>query len=82
MTLLWFVVWLISNLAGDEESLTFDPVNWWAGTLLPALAVDLGRQHAGPFVPKGQRPSSRSSSMAGRRSSSPGSSDPHGQRGT
>jgi len=52
MTLLWFVVWLISNLAGDEESLTFDPVNWWAGTLLLAIALDLGRQHAPPFSPK------------------------------
>jgi hypothetical protein len=31
---------------GDEESLTFDPVNWWAGTLLLTVALDLSRQHA------------------------------------
>jgi hypothetical protein len=46
MTLLWFFVWLISDLIGDRESLTFDPVNWWAGFLLFALALDLARQHA------------------------------------
>ena len=34
MTLLWFFVWLIWDLVGDEEPLTFDPVNWWAGSLL------------------------------------------------
>jgi hypothetical protein len=52
VTLLWFVVWLIFNLIGDEESLTFDPVNWWAGTLLLTVALDLSRQHA----PDWQRP--------------------------
>ena len=46
MTLVWFIVWLIANLVGDKESLTFDPVNWWAGTLILAIALDLGRQHA------------------------------------
>ena len=46
MTMLWFIVWLIWNLVGDEEPITFDPVNFWAGSLLFALAVDLGRQHA------------------------------------
>ncbi len=46
MTLIWFVVWLIANLVGDHEPLTFDPVNWWAGTLLAAIALDLSRQHA------------------------------------
>ena len=30
MTLLWFFVWLIWDLVGDEEALTFEPVNWWA----------------------------------------------------
>jgi hypothetical protein len=52
MTFLWFVIWLIWNLVGDEEPLTFDPVNWWAGTLLLALALDLGRQHAAPISRK------------------------------
>lgn len=48
MTLLWFVVWLISDNVGDRESLGFSPVNWWAGSLLLAVALDLGRQHAAP----------------------------------
>ena len=46
MTLIWFVVWLVFNLIGDEEPLTFDPVNWWAGALLLTVALDLSRQHA------------------------------------
>ena len=46
MTLLWFVVWLVANSIGDNEPLTFAPVNIWAGTLLGAAALDLGRQHA------------------------------------
>jgi hypothetical protein len=46
MTLLWFIVWLISNLIGDSEPLTFDPVNWWTGALLFAIALDLSAQHA------------------------------------
>lgn len=46
MTLVWFVVWLIFNLVGDHEALTFDPVNVWTGTLILAIALDLGRQHA------------------------------------
>ncbi len=46
MTLLWFFVWLISNILGNNAPLTFDPVNWWVGSLLFALAVDLAGQHA------------------------------------
>jgi hypothetical protein len=46
MTFLWFVIWFVSNLIGDDEPLRFDPVNWWAGGLLLALALDLARQHA------------------------------------
>ena len=46
MTLLWFFVWLIWNNVGDHEPLLVDPVNWWAGTLILAVALDLGRQHA------------------------------------
>ena len=56
MTLIWFVVWLVCDLVGDGESLTFDPVNWWAGTLLLAIALDLGRQHAAPFTPRSSPP--------------------------
>ena len=46
MTLIWFVVWLVANVIGDSEPLLFDPVNWWAGLLLFAIALDLARQHA------------------------------------
>jgi hypothetical protein len=46
VTVLWFIIWLISNLVGDNEVLSVDPVNWWAGTLILAVALDLGRQHA------------------------------------
>ena len=49
MTLLWFVVWLIWDLVGDREPLDFAPVNFWAGWLLLALALDLARQHAHEF---------------------------------
>lgn len=45
MTLLWFVVWLVSDQIGDRAPLRFDPVNWWAGALLLAIALDLSRQH-------------------------------------
>ena len=46
VTLIWFFVWLVSNVLGDNAPLTFDPVNWWAGLLLFAIAVDLAGQHA------------------------------------
>ena len=46
MTLLWFGIWLICTLIGDDEVLTFAPVNWWAGALLLAIGLDLSRQHA------------------------------------
>jgi hypothetical protein len=55
VTLIWFVVWLICDLIGDRESLTFDPVNAWAATLILAVALDLGRQHALPMRERGQR---------------------------
>jgi glycosyltransferase involved in cell wall biosynthesis len=29
VTLIWFVVWPISNVIGDQEPLLFNPVNWW-----------------------------------------------------
>lgn len=45
MTMVWFVVWLIWNLVGDKEPLKTDPVNWWAGTLLAAIALDLSKTH-------------------------------------
>lgn len=46
MTLLWFVVWIISDHIGDREPLLFDPVNVWVWTLILAVALDLGAHHA------------------------------------
>jgi hypothetical protein len=46
VTLLWFFVWLIWDLVGDEEPLTFDPVNFWAGSFMFVVAVDLAGIHA------------------------------------
>ena len=48
MTLVWFIVWLIWDLVGDNEPLTADPVNFWAGSLIFAIAIDLGGVHANP----------------------------------
>jgi hypothetical protein len=52
MTLVWMIVWFIANNVGGHAPLTFDPVNVWTGTLLLAIALDLGRQH----VPNGPPP--------------------------
>ncbi len=57
MTFIWFAVWLVSNLIGDREPLTFDPVNAWTATLILCIALDLGRQHA---IPPGKRDGGRS----------------------
>lgn len=46
MTVVWFVIWLISNNVGSGEPLLLDPVNAWAGTLILAVALDLGASHA------------------------------------
>lgn len=46
MTLLWFLIWFICDLIGDSEPLVFDPVNWWAGTLLLVIAIDLSARYA------------------------------------
>jgi hypothetical protein len=45
LTLVWFVIWLVANNIGDHEPLLADPVNWWTGTLIAAVALDLSRQH-------------------------------------
>jgi hypothetical protein len=45
MTLIWFVIWLVSDRIGDREALLFDPVNLWVITLIAAVAVDLSRPH-------------------------------------
>jgi hypothetical protein len=46
MTLLWFIVWIIWDSVGDREPLLADPVNFWAGALILAVALDLGGAHA------------------------------------
>lgn len=46
MTLVWFFVWFICNLVGDHEPLVANPVNFWLGSLIFAVAVDLGGHHA------------------------------------
>ena len=43
MTLLWFVVWLVANVLGDNEPLALDPVNFWTASLVLSIAVDLNR---------------------------------------
>ena len=51
MTFIWFVVWLIANNVGGHEPLLLDPVNAWTGTLILAIALDLGGQHAASRAP-------------------------------
>jgi hypothetical protein len=46
MTFVWFVIWLIANNVGAHEELVADPVNAWLGTLILAVALDLGGAHA------------------------------------
>jgi hypothetical protein len=47
MTLLWLVVWFVSDRIGDREAILFDPPNLWAATLLLAAALDLNRPQLG-----------------------------------
>ena len=53
MTLVWFVIWLIANIVGDNEPLELDPVNVWAGSLILAIALDLNRPR--PELRRGRR---------------------------
>ena len=53
MTIIWFVIWLIANNVGSQESLTLDPVNGWVGTLILAVGLDLAASHAGRARPSG-----------------------------
>jgi hypothetical protein len=46
MTFLWFVIWLIANNVGGHEPLILAPVNAWMATLILAIALDLGGNHA------------------------------------
>jgi hypothetical protein len=57
VTFVWFVVWFICDRIGDRERLTFDPVNWWAGTLLLMVALDLSKHHPKRFAHRRRRES-------------------------
>jgi hypothetical protein len=46
LTILWFIIWLISNNVGGHEPLLFNPVNAWTATLILAIALDLAVAHA------------------------------------
>jgi hypothetical protein len=48
VTLIWLAIWFVFNLVGDKQPLLFDPVNFWTGTLILAIALDLGSLHASP----------------------------------
>jgi len=48
LTLLWLLIWFISDLIGDNEPLRFDPVNFWTGTLILAIGLDLASLRAVP----------------------------------
>jgi hypothetical protein len=45
MTLVWFIIWFVWNVVGDKEPIQWAPVNWWAGTLLLTVAIDLSKTH-------------------------------------
>ena len=45
MSLVWFVIWFISDRVGDREALSFSPANAWGWTLMLVVALDLTRQH-------------------------------------
>jgi hypothetical protein len=55
VTVIWFVIWLIANFIGGDEPLRLDPVNGWTATLILAVALDLGRQHAPELGPSRTR---------------------------
>ena len=46
MTIVWFVIWFVADHLGGNAPLRLDPVNAWAWTLILAIALDLGSQHA------------------------------------
>lgn len=55
MTIIWFIVWFIANIVGAHEPLQLDPVNVWTGTLILAIALDLGGSHAGTMSSRRER---------------------------
>jgi hypothetical protein len=55
VTLIWLIIWLIFDKVGDHEPLLLDPVNVWTWTLVLAIGLDLGRQHAPKIVRREER---------------------------
>ncbi|MFE6506761.1 hypothetical protein ACFVDI_00265 [Nocardioides sp. NPDC057767] len=55
MTIIWLIVWFIANIVGAREPLQLDPVNVWTGTLILAIALDLGGSHAGTVSSRRER---------------------------
>jgi hypothetical protein len=45
VTVIWLIVWFIADRTGGHEPLLLDPVNIWTGTLIAAIALDLGSHH-------------------------------------
>jgi hypothetical protein len=43
MTIVWFIAWLIANNVGGPEPLELAPVNFWTGSLILAIALDINR---------------------------------------
>ena len=48
VTLIWLLIWFIADLIGDNEPLLLDPVNFWTGTLILAIGLDLASLRAVP----------------------------------
>ena len=41
MTLLWLFIYLIVSNGARHGGLIFNPINWWAGTFIGALGIDV-----------------------------------------
>jgi hypothetical protein len=41
VTLVWLILYLIISNGARHGGLIFDPLNWWAGTLILALSLDI-----------------------------------------
>ena len=54
VTIVWFVIWLVANIYGGTEPLSFDPVNIWAGGFLLTIALDLNRPSTREMARRGR----------------------------
>jgi hypothetical protein len=41
MTILWLLIYLIVSNGGRHGGFLFNPINWWTGSLIVALGIDL-----------------------------------------